>query len=93
MYETLKKLKKDTRKLLNLSPKDKQEIILSLAKALRAGKAAILAANNRDLASFTRSEALKDRLLLNEKRFEALCASLEQIALLKDPVGRVLAGW
>ena len=93
MYETLKKLKKDTRKLLNLSPKDKQEIILSLAKALRAGKAAILAANDRDLASFTRSEALKDRLLLDEKRFEALCASLEQIALLKDPVGRVLAGW
>ncbi len=43
--------------------------------------------------NFTRSEALKDRLLLNEKRFEALCASLEQIALLKDPVGRVLKGW
>ena len=93
MYETLKKLKKDTRKLLNLSPKNKQEIILSLAKALRADKAAILVANDRDLANFTRSEALKDRLLLDEKRFEALCASLEQIALLKDPVGRVLAGW
>ena len=36
---------------------------------------------------------MRDRLLLDSKRFDALCASLEQIALLEDPVGKVLAGW
>ena len=93
MRQSLEKLKKNTKKLLNLSPKDKEEIILLLADALFKDKEAILKANERDLASFTKSEALKDRLLLNEKRLDALCASLKQIALLEDPVGRVLEGW
>lgn len=93
MRQKLKNLKKNTQKLLNLSPKQKENIILHLAKALRAQKAQILRANEKDLAAFNKSEALRDRLKLDEKRFEALCASLEKIARLDDPVGKVLAGW
>lgn len=93
MRQSLEKLKKNTQKLLILSPKDKKFIILRIAEALRGRKGEILSANEKDLAVFSKGEALRDRLLLDSKRFDALCASLEQIALLDDPVGKVLAGW
>lgn len=93
MRQSLEKLKKNTQKLLILSPKDKKFIILRIAEALRGRKGEILSANEKDLAAFSKGEALRDRLLLDSKRFDALCASLEQIALLEDPVGKVLAGW
>lgn len=93
MRQSLEKLKKNTQKLLILSPKDKKFIILQIAEALRGRKGEILSANEKDLAAFSKGEALRDRLLLGNKRFDALCASLEQIALLDDPVGKVLAGW
>ncbi len=93
MRQSLEKLKKNTQKLLILSPKEKKFIILRIAEALRGRKGEILSANEKDLAAFSKGEALRDRLLLDSKRFDALCASLEQIALLDDPVGKVLAGW
>lgn len=93
MREKLKNLKKNTQKLLDLSPKQKENVISHLATALRGQKAQILEANEADLATFSKGEALRDRLKLDEKRFEALCAGLEKIARLDDPVGRVLAGW
>lgn len=93
MRQSLEKLKKNTQKLLILSPKDKKFIILRIAEALRGRKGEILSANEKDLAVFSKGEALRDRLLLGNKRFDTLCASLEQIALLEDPVGKVLAGW
>ena len=91
MRQSLEKLKKNTQKLLILSPKDKKFIILRIAEALRGRKGEILSANEKDLAVFSKGEALRDRLLLGNKRFDALCASLEQIALLDDPVGKVLS--
>jgi glutamate-5-semialdehyde dehydrogenase len=39
------------------------------------------------------SPALQDRLLLDDKRIEAMANSLREIAQLKEPVGRVLDGW
>ena len=93
MRQSLEKLKKSTQKLLNLSPKQKEELILKIAQKLRSHKDEILKANEKDLALFNRGEALRDRLKLDSKRFDALCESLDKIALLVDPVGRVLTGW
>jgi len=39
------------------------------------------------------TSALKDRLFLDEKRVEGIAVAIEQIAALKEPVGRVLDGW
>jgi glutamate-5-semialdehyde dehydrogenase len=39
------------------------------------------------------SSAMVDRLLLDEKRVSAMAHSLREIAMLKEPVGRVLDGW
>ncbi|TQR41266.1 glutamate-5-semialdehyde dehydrogenase [Campylobacter sp. MIT 12-8780] len=93
MRQSLEKLKKNTQKLLELNPSQKEKIILALAQALREKTHLILRANEKDLANFNKNEAFKDRLKLDEKRLEALCKGLETIAFLPDPVGRVLEGW
>ena len=55
----------------------------------------MLAANAKDVAGRPRqgiSEALLDRLLLNEKRLAALAADTRRVATLPDPVGAEIDG-
>ncbi len=61
--------------------------------SLRRHAAAILAANQADVAAFTGSAAFRDRLLLNPARIEAMAQGLEEIAALPDPLARTLAEW
>jgi len=76
----------------NRATKDKA--VLAAAKAIRANAASILAANAEDLkAARDLTPALRDRLLLDSKRIEAMAKGLEDIAALPDPVGRELARW
>ena len=89
----LENIKKNSQKLLNLTPKDKEKIILKLAQILRENFKIILEANNKDMANFTKSGAMKDRLLLDEKRILALCEGLEKIAYIEDPIGKISKGW
>lgn len=66
------------------------------AKAIRARKAEILAANDTDVIAGQAkglTSALIDRLVLNDERIESMAAGLEAIAELPDPVGRVLSEW
>jgi glutamate-5-semialdehyde dehydrogenase len=39
------------------------------------------------------TSALMDRLFLDDKRIDAMAVAVEEIAALKEPVGRVLDGW
>ncbi|HMR33873.1 MAG TPA: glutamate-5-semialdehyde dehydrogenase [Geminicoccaceae bacterium] len=74
----------------------KDRALRAAAEAIRAGEAAILAANARDMAAARQrdlSPALLDRLALDPKRVEAMARGLEEIAALVDPVGRELARW
>ena len=64
-----------------------------MAQALRDAAPAILAANAADLATFSGTNAFRDRLMLNEARVEAMAKGLEDVAALPDPLGRVLADW
>lgn len=66
------------------------------AAALRANGDAIKAANAQDMAAGEAkglSKAMLDRLLLTDARIDAMAKGLEDIAMLPDPVGRVLAEW
>ncbi|NVN12861.1 glutamate-5-semialdehyde dehydrogenase, partial [Nguyenibacter vanlangensis] len=63
------------------------------ARALRDRQDEILAANARDLAHSTTTAAFRDRLTLTPARIEAMAVGLEDVAVLPDPVGRVLAEW
>ncbi|OYW82680.1 MAG: glutamate-5-semialdehyde dehydrogenase [Asticcacaulis sp. 32-58-5] len=70
--------------------------ILEAAKAIRARKAEILAANAQDQAAAATkgiTKAMIERLVLNDDRVEAMAKGLEEVAALPDPVGRELARW
>jgi glutamate-5-semialdehyde dehydrogenase len=66
------------------------------AAAIRARAGEILEANRLDLAA-ARDQglgpALLDRLLLDPARVEQIARGLEEIALLADPIGTVIAEW
>lgn len=82
--------------LLNASTDAKNKALLEAAKNLRANVPDILEANEKDM-QFGRdkglSDAMLDRLLLDEARIEGIAAGLEAIAALPDPVGDVMASW
>jgi len=82
---------------LALAPAEaKTRALREAAATLRAAAAELLEANRRDVA-FARerqlSPAMIDRLMLDEKRIEAMAAGLETVAELPDPVGAVIAEW
>jgi len=67
-----------------------------MAAALRTNTDDILKANALDMADAETNNltsALKDRLLLDEGRVDGMAVAIEEIAALKEPVGRVLDGW
>ena len=74
----------------------KDEALCAAAAALRARKAEIQAANDKDVeAASGRGLAgpMVERLLLNDARIEAMAKGLEDIAAFPDPIGAVLAEW
>jgi len=84
-------------KALAQAPSEKKTAALrAMAKSIRAAAKIILAANVRDLEA-AKAKDLKssfvDRLTLNPARIEAMAVGLEEIAALKDPVGRVQEKW
>ena len=67
--------------------------LCEIAVALRNNSSDLIAANQIDLAAGKEKQmhqGLLDRLMLDEKRIDAMAAGLEQVALLPDPVGEEL---
>src|SRR5260221_6868711 len=65
----------------------KDRALLAMAAALRADQALILAANAEDMSAARQrdlSPALLDRLMLDERRVEAIAGGLDDIAHLPD---------
>ena len=70
--------------------------LLAMADALAKAEAAILEANERDVArgeANGTSTALIDRLRLTPDRIAGMVEGLRQLASLPDPVGDVVRGW
>ncbi len=83
-----------SRVLAIASGEQKNEALAAVAQALRDRAADICAENERDLAAGRESglsEALLDRLMLNDGRIAAIADAMEHVAALADPVGRVLS--
>ena len=90
ILEIAKKAKAASKILALAGTETKNKALLSLAEALSASSAVILAANEQDVQAARAaglSEAMLDRLLLNEKRINILCEDLRHLAGLPDPVG------
>jgi len=96
MEAFLQEAKASSRVLSTLSGADKNRILREMAQALRTNTSDILKANTLDMQDAETNNltsALKDRLLLDEGRVDGMAVAIEEIAALKEPVGRVLDGW
>jgi glutamate-5-semialdehyde dehydrogenase len=85
--------KEASRQLAQLTTAQKNACLLAMAEAIEAGGKAILEANATDLeeaASAGLSNAMLDRLQLDQKRIAGMAGGLREVAALPDPVGRVL---
>jgi glutamate-5-semialdehyde dehydrogenase len=74
----------------------KNAALVVAAESLSRRRSEVLAANSRDVKAGEAaglSDALLDRLRLDDARVENMVASLVQIAALVDPIGTVIAQW
>jgi len=88
---------REAQRLLATAPRAAKDAALRHAAAeLRIRRHHILGVNGEDLAEAGArglGKAMLDRLMLDEKRIEAIARGLEEIAELPDPVGVELARW
>lgn len=81
--------------LRTVSAKEKNGALLSIAAHLEKSEADILKANGLDIEATKVSgmtSSLLDRLTLTPKRIQDMARSVEEVAALPDPVGKVLGG-
>jgi len=79
--------------LRSLSCAVKDKALRTIAEKLTDSCEALISENNKDLDAGKQAgltEALLDRLTLNEKRIAAMAESLRQVASLPDPVGEIV---
>lgn len=96
MEHFIEKAKSASRVLATLSGSERNRILREMAEAIRANTMSIIEANAIDMKKADEdnlSSSLKDRLLLDEKRINAMAVAIEEIAALKDPIGKVIEGW
>ena len=91
-----KKAREASGKLAVASSQQKKDALIFSADSIRKNTANILEQNKKDLdfgASKSLSNALMDRLLLNEERIGSIIDGLEAIANQDDPVGEIMEAW
>ena len=91
-----KKAREASRRLAVASSQQKKDALIFSANSIRKNTADILEQNKKDLdfgASKSLSNALMDRLLLNEERIGSMIDGLEAIANQDDPVGEIMEAW
>lgn len=93
IHEMAVKARAAAAELRKLSTEEKNAILMKIADALDAEKAAIFAANAEDVAAAKDrgiSAALVDRLTLTEARFKSMVDGVRYVASLPDPVGETI---
>jgi glutamate-5-semialdehyde dehydrogenase len=83
-------------KLASMGEGEKNAILRAIAEALRANSGSILKANAEDVENARlkgTAAAMLDRLSLSEKRINEMAKGLEDVALLRDPIGEVISMW
>jgi len=92
----LEKIGKDAKKafedLKTIKHKKIKKVLENYNKSLLDNKRKIIKENHKDVKNVKRKH-LVDRLVLNEKRIEAIRDSINEIAKFKNPVGQILETW
>jgi glutamate-5-semialdehyde dehydrogenase len=88
--EALKKVKEASLKLAQLDNKTRNQILRGFANALEKNKVMILRTNRRDLKFFKGSDAMRERLELDNRKLRGIIASIKDVAKLPDPLNNIL---
>lgn len=88
----LEKARNAKKEIGQLTTNQKNEGLFCMAEVLLEEKDAILKANAKDmeLAKDHLSEAMLDRLKLNEQRLKAMAKGIRDVIELEDPIGKIL---
>ena len=92
IIEICKKAKEASVAIGKLSTRDKNNILLEIASSLVNSKELIKKENEKDIISARAdglSDAMIDRLLLDDSRIEDMASSVREIAEFEDCVGRI----
>ena len=90
------KARRASQELVRLSSKKKNTIIEAMASELDARREAIREANRADMDAGRAaglSAAMLDRLELTDSRMDAMIKGLQNVMVLKDPVGARISRW
>ena len=82
--------------MARLSSGAKNDLLVAMADALIAATRELIAENGKDLAAGREkglSDAMLDRLMLNDSRIKGMSEALREVASLPDPVGSVDKMW
>jgi len=96
MEQFLEKAKSASRVLATMGGSERNRILREMAEALRANTMNIIEANAIDMRNAEENDlasSMKERLMLDEKRIDSMAVAIEEIAALKDPIGKVIEGW
>ena len=91
-----KKAREASRSLAIASSLQKKDALIFAAESIKASSVSILEQNKKDLdfgSAKGLSQALMDRLLLNEERIASMISGLEAIASQDDPIGEIMMAW
>jgi glutamate-5-semialdehyde dehydrogenase len=91
--EKLERAQAASPRIAGLSTEHKNGLLLTMADAIEAHAAEILAANHKDLNGSGVEGAMRDRLLLTAERVRAMAAGMQEVASLADPVGEIIREW
>ena len=94
LFDTVKNIcegaKVASRSLALLSGAERNALLIKIADNLRAGASKIIEANAIDLSNAKAngiSDAMLDRLMLNEARIDGIADAIVKVASLDDPIG------
>ena len=91
-----KRAREASRSLAIASSLQKKDALIFAAESIKTSSVNILEQNKKDLdfgSAKGLSQALMDRLLLNEERIASMISGLEAIASQDDPIGEIMMAW
>ena len=94
--EMAQNARRASRKLAVLGTKEKNQILEAMAQALEVRKEEVFEANKKDVEAGKANgltEALIDRLIINDARMQGMQDGLRTMISLSDPVGEIESGW
>lgn len=95
LIELCKNSRLAAQKLALMGTKAKNDLLLLMASALEQNYKQIIIANSEDIERAKRkgmTDAMLDRLRLNEQRIFAMASGIKKVAALLDPVGEIISG-